>query len=123
MAKILVAEDDRMLLKTIAFKLEKEGHDVFTAPDGRQALEIINEEKPELLISDIMMPYLNGLELINHIKSLSNQQMAIIMLTSNGQEDTVMKAFEMGVDDFVTKPFSLNELFIRVKKHLLVMHN
>ena len=118
MAKILIAEDDRMLLRTIAFKLEKEGHEVFTASDGRRALEIVEEVKPDLLISDIMMPYLNGLELIPMVKESLGGSTSIIVLTSIGLEDTVVKAFELGADDFISKPFSQGELLMRVKKQL-----
>jgi len=117
MAKILIAEDDRMLLRTIAFKLEKEGYEVKTALNGRQAAEMIEQESPDLVLSDIMMPYVNGLELIEIVKSCSLKT-SMIMLTSIGLEDTVVKAFEMGADDFMTKPFNLGELLIRIRRHL-----
>lgn len=118
MAKILVAEDDRMLLRTIAFKLEKEGHEVFIASDGRRALEIAEEVELNLVISDIMMPYITGLELIPQIKDRYGDRTSVIILTSIGLEDTVVKAFELGADDFISKPFSQGELIMRVKKQL-----
>ena len=120
MAKILVAEDDRMLLKSIAFKLEKEGYDVVTASDGRQAVELLEQENPDLVVSDIMMPYLNGLEVIPYVKAHS-ENIAMIMLTSIGLEDTVVKAFELGADDFMTKPFNLGELLIRIRRQLITV--
>lgn len=118
MAKILIAEDDRMLLRTVAFKLEKEGHEVFTASNGRQAMKIVDEVALDLVVSDIMMPYVNGLELIPYIKGFLDRKTAVIILTSIGLEDTVVKAFELGADDFMTKPFGQGELMIRVKKQL-----
>lgn len=120
MAKILVAEDDRMLMKSIAFKLEKEGYEVITASDGRQAVELVEKENPNLVVSDIMMPYLNGLEVIPYVKA-NSENTAIIMLTSIGLEDTVVKAFELGADDFMTKPFNLGELLIRIRRLLTMV--
>ena len=120
MAKILIAEDDRMLLKSIAFKLEKEGYDVVTASDGRQAVELLEQESPDLVVSDIMMPYLNGLEVIPYVKAHS-ENIAMIMLTSIGFEDTVVKAFELGADDFMTNPFNLGELLIRIRRQLITV--
>ena len=120
MAKILVAEDDRMLLRSIAFKLEKEGYTVVMASNGRQAVEMVESENPDLVVSDIMMPYLNGLEVIPYIKAHS-EKTAVIMLTSIGLEDTVVKAFDLGADDFMTKPFNLGELLIRIRRQLTLV--
>ena len=117
MAKILIAEDDRMLLRSIAFKLEKEGYQTVVASDGRQAIDLVEQENPDLVVSDIMMPYLNGLEIIPYIKA-HNDRTPVIMLTSIGLEDTVVKAFDLGADDFMTKPFNLGELLIRIKRQL-----
>ena len=116
MAKILVAEDDRMLLRTIAFKLEKEGYTVLRASNGREAIKLVKED-PDLVLSDIMMPYLDGLEIIPYIKGHS-ETIAIILLSSIGLEETVVKAFDLGADDFMTKPFNLGELLIRIKRQL-----
>ena len=117
MAKILIAEDDRMLLRSIAFKLEKEGYQTVTASNGREVVELVEQENPDLVVSDIMMPYLNGLETIPYVKAHNNDT-PVIMLTSIGMEDTVVKAFDMGADDFMTKPFNLGELLVRIKRHL-----
>ena len=120
MAKILIAEDDRMLLRSVAFKLEKEGYQVAMASNGRQAVEMLESENPDLVVSDIMMPYLNGLEVIPYVKAHS-ESTAVIMLTSIGLEDTVVKAFELGADDFMTKPFNLGELLIRIRRQLTMV--
>lgn len=113
--KILVAEDEPMLLKTIELKLKKEGYDVIATIDGREAISKIESEQPDLVISDIMMPYASGLELTAILKK-REKQIPIIILSAMEQEKVVMEAFELGADDYITKPFSLNELSIRVKR-------
>lgn len=113
--KILVAEDEPMLLKTIELKLKKEGYDVIATVDGREAIAKIESEQPDLVISDIMMPYASGLELTAMLKK-GDKQIPIIILSAMEQEKVVMEAFELGADDYITKPFSLNELSIRVKR-------
>ncbi|HEY1018566.1 MAG TPA: response regulator transcription factor [Sediminibacterium sp.] len=114
--KILVAEDEPMLLKTIELKLKKEGYEVIVTPDGRQAAEQIESANPDMVITDIMMPYVSGLELINLIRQKLNRKTPVIILSAMEQEKVVMEAFELGADDYITKPFSLNELVIRVKR-------
>lgn len=116
--KVLVVEDERLLLKTIAFKLSKDGYDIKTASDGKEAMEILVEFLPDLVVSDVMMPYVNGLELVKFIKEFTGKQIKVILLTSLGQEDTVMKAFGLGADDFMTKPFSPTELALRINRLL-----
>lgn len=114
--RILVAEDEPMLLKTIELKLKKEGYEVITTQDGREAIAKIEEFTPDLVISDIMMPYASGLEITALLKKNSEKQIPIIILSAMEQEKVVMEAFELGADDYITKPFSLNELSIRVKR-------
>lgn len=114
--KILVAEDEPMLLKTIELKLKKEGYEVITTQDGREAIAKIEEFNPDLVISDIMMPYASGLEITALLKKNRDKQIPIIILSAMEQEKVVMEAFELGADDYITKPFSLNELSIRVKR-------
>ena len=114
--KILVAEDEPMLLKTIELKLKKEGYEVITTADGREAAAKIEELDPDMVITDIMMPYVSGLEIVAIIRKKTNKRIPIIMLSAMEQEKVVMEAFELGADDYITKPFSLNELAIRVKR-------
>jgi DNA-binding response OmpR family regulator len=116
--KILIAEDDKMMLKTIEFKLKKEGYEVVTCTDGRDALEKIVSENPNIIISDIMMPFFTGLDLVNKVKIELKLTTPIIILSNVGLEKTVLEAFELGADDFITKPFSPNELLVRIKKLL-----
>ena len=119
MKKILIAEDDEMMLKTMEFKLVKEGYHVILCPNGQIALEKIVSESPDLIISDIMMPYITGLYIVNRVKIELKLDIPIIVLSAVGLEKTVLKAFELGADDFITKPFNPNELSIRVKRLLL----
>ncbi|NCI51269.1 response regulator transcription factor [Sediminibacterium roseum] len=114
--KILVAEDEAMLLKTIELKLRKEGYEVIATNDGREALKKIVEVQPDMVITDIMMPYSSGLEIVSFVRQQIEKKIPVIVLSSMEQEKVVMEAFDLGADDYVTKPFSLNELLIRVKK-------
>lgn len=114
--KILVAEDEPIMLKTIELRLKKDGYDVTAVSDGREALKQIRENTPDLLITDIMMPYSSGLELVGAVKQELSSPIPVIILSAMGQEDVVVKAFKLGADDFLNKPFSPNELSLRVKR-------
>ena len=117
--KIMVVEDEMMLLKTIEFRLKKEGFDIVTANNGKVAKEMLATELPDLIISDIMMPYVSGLELVKFVKDFKEKDIPVILLTTLRQEHNVMKAFELGADEFMTKPFSPAELVIRAKRILV----
>lgn len=119
MTNILIAEDERMMRKAILFRLQKEGYTVTEANDGKEALELIDSNDFDLVIADIMMPYASGLEVVEHIQNMStNKKPKVILLSALGQENIVLKAFALGADDYMTKPFSPNELMVRVKKLL-----
>jgi DNA-binding response OmpR family regulator len=113
--KILVAEDEPVLLKIIELRLKKEGYTILSAHNGREALAQIEEEQPDLIITDIMMPYSSGLEIISKVKQ-QEKKMHVIVLSAMGKENVVLEAFNLGADDFITKPFSPNELAMRVKR-------
>lgn len=117
--KILVCEDDIMTQKAIEHKLNAENFEVEKASDGKEALKILEDKEIDLLITDLHMPKLDGLELINYLRNEKKKNIPIIMLTRVGVEETVLKAFELGADDYITKPFSPNELILRVKKVLM----
>ncbi len=117
--KILVAEDEPMLLKTIELKLRKEGYEVIATADGREAIAKLTESEPDMVITDIMMPYASGLEIVSVVRQQIKRKIPIIILSAMEQEKVVMEAFELGADDYITKPFSLNELAIRVKKMMI----
>jgi DNA-binding response OmpR family regulator len=118
MEKILIAEDNKLIQQTIAYKLIKDGFEVITVDDGKACLEMLKNTKVDLLITDLFMPFINGNEVISTIRNEWNNKMPIMVLSSAGSEDTVLKAFELGGDDYMVKPFSLSELTIRVKKLL-----
>ena len=113
---ILVVDDDQALLKLIRRFLELGGYDVTTASDGETALRLIDAEKPSLVLLDIRMPGLNGYQVCESVRKLSN--VPIIMLTARGQLDDVIHGFAVGADDYVTKPFGVDELLARVKAML-----
>ncbi len=117
--KVLLAEDDIMMLKTIEFKLLKEGYQVIACADGKEAMLKIESENPDIIISDIMMPFFTGLDIVNRVKIELKLTTPIIILSAVGLENTVVEAFELGADDFITKPFSPNELIMRIKRLLL----
>lgn len=114
--KILVCEDDFMMLKTIEHKLLREGYEVELAEDGKVAFEKLNEQEYDLVVTDLLMPYSTGLEVIDLIRNKLNKKIPIIVLSKVGMEKTVLQAFDMGTDDYIVKPFSPNELIIRIKR-------
>ncbi|WP_153798922.1 response regulator transcription factor [Foetidibacter luteolus] len=114
--RILIAEDEPLMLKTLELKLKKEGYDVLGCPDGRDALNKISHFMPDMVITDIMLPYASGLEIVNAVKAIGEKNIPVIVLSAMGQENTVEEAFTLGADDYVTKPFSLTELAMRIKR-------
>ena len=117
--KILIAEDEPLMLMAIEAKLKNDGFEVMSAQDGREALKILENYEPDIIITDILMPYTSGLELIGVVRS-TQKSIPIIVLSGLGQEETVMEAFDLGADDFLTKPFNPTELALRVKRLLKV---
>jgi DNA-binding response OmpR family regulator len=116
--KILVAEDEPLMLMAIVGKLKKDGYEVTGTTNGREALKAYEETSPDLIITDILMPYTSGLELIGIVKSNPRNTIPVIVLSGLGEEETVMEAFQLGADDFLTKPFNPTELSMRVKRLL-----
>ncbi|MGH7714756.1 MAG: response regulator [Vulcanimicrobiaceae bacterium] len=111
--RILVVDDESAILQTLRFNLARSGYQVSTAGDGRTALALVASEEPNLVILDIMLPVLDGVETCKEIRRHSN--VPIIMLTAKDQEIDKVVALEIGADDYVTKPFSLAEFMARVK--------
>ena len=116
--KIVLAEDNSILSLLLKFKLEKEGFTVFSAENGKKAIELIEEHNPAMILTDIMMPFFSGLEIISHVRNKLNQVIPIIVFSSAGHEEMVVNAFNLGATDFMGKPFSPNEMIIRVKRLL-----
>lgn len=114
--KILIAEDEPIMLKTMELKLKRDGHQVLTANNGRDALDLIRTNDVDLVITDIMMPYTSGLEILGFVKNITGKKIPVIVLSAMGQENVVVEAFNLGADDYITKPFSPNELSLRVMR-------
>ena len=112
---ILIAEDDELILRTVEHKLVKEGHEVVLTRHGREAIETSNELDLDLVVTDIMMPFASGIELLSAIKTIG-KKIPVIVLSSMGQEEVVVDAFDLGASDFMVKPFSPNELVLRIKR-------
>ena len=109
--KILIADDEESIIEVVKIYLEKEGYSVLTALDGDTALELEIAEKPDLLILDIMLPKMSGLELCRAIE----REVPVIFLTAKTSEEDKIAGFALGADDYITSPFSPRELIARVK--------
>ncbi len=114
--KILVVDDEAAILQTLRYNLERSGYEVVTAGDGRSAIAMAQDEEPDLIVLDIMLPVLDGMEACKEIRKTSS--VPIIMLTAKDQEIDKVLALELGADDYVTKPFALHEFLARVKARL-----
>jgi DNA-binding response OmpR family regulator len=117
MIKVLVVEDNPLMLKTIEMKLKKDGYETICCSDGKTALEKLASEMPDIVLTDIMLPYVSGLEIITVVKAME-KKIPVIIFSSLGQEDVVEEAFSLGADDYITKPLSLTELAIRISRSL-----
>lgn len=114
--KILVVDDEAVLVETIAYNLEQAGYQVITAADGASALEVAHRDSPDLIILDIMLPEMDGLEVCRQLRREGNTATTpIIMLTARGDEIDKVVGLEVGADDYVTKPFGRRELLARVR--------
>ena len=114
--KIYIVEDEPDIRETLKYNFSNEGFEVFTAPDGEEALSNIKKLLPDVLILDLMLPGVSGLDVCKSIRADDDiKDMSIIMLTAKGEEIDRVIGFELGADDYVTKPFSVRELILRVK--------
>ena len=116
--KILICEDEEIMLTALEFRLRKQGFEVILAKDGRQAIQKVQEESPDVLVADIMMPYVTGLELITFIREEMQSALPVIIISALENDEVVLEAFRLGATDFITKPFKPNELILRIKKIL-----
>lgn len=122
--KVLIADDEEDILEIIGYNLRKENYEVFTAKDGKAAIEKAKESKPDLIILDMMMPFYNGMEVCEILRSLPQfEETLIVFLTAIDDESNEIKGLETGADDYITKPISpkvlmsrVNALFRRAKK-------
>jgi DNA-binding response OmpR family regulator len=119
MERVLIVDDDPDILRLVSYNLKQAGFEVFTATNGREGLDAVYRHSPELIILDVMLPDVDGLEVC---RTLRNQEayrrIPILMLTARGEEIDRVVGFELGADDYVMKPFSTRELVLRVKSIL-----
>lgn len=113
MARVLVVDDEKIIVKGLKFSLEKEGYEVLTAYDGEEALRLFNEENPDLIVLDLMLPEVDGFEVCRRIRKSSD--VPIVMLTARGDDIDKILGLELGADDYITKPFNPRELTARIK--------
>ena len=111
---ILLAEDERTLAMIIKDTLEGQGFSVNVANDGEKALSMFEADKPDVLVADVMMPHLDGFELVRRIRK-TDQQTPVIFLTARSAVNDVVHGFEMGANDYLKKPFGMQELIVRIK--------
>jgi two-component system KDP operon response regulator KdpE len=114
--RILVVDDEPQLTRVLRTGLSSRGYDVRAAADGLTALDTFNDWHPDLVITDLGMPNMNGIELCRRLRAIS--QVPIIVLSAKGEEQTKVEALDTGADDFVTKPFGIHELLARVRASL-----
>lgn len=111
--RVLVVDDERRMVGFIRLNLEQDGFEVIEAYNGSEALERLRDSLPDLILLDVMMPDIDGFEVLRTIREIS--QVPVIMLTAKGEEDDKVRGLEWGADDYITKPFSPRELVSRVK--------
>ncbi len=113
---ILIVEDEADILNLLRYNFQSEGYEAWTAKDGEHALALIERQVPDVLLLDIMLPGMDGIEVCKVLKSKpETRDIPVIMLTAKGEEEDRISGFELGIDDYVVKPFSPRELILRVK--------
>ncbi len=117
MSRILIVEDDAAILRGLEMNLQLEGFEVLTAVDGREGLARALNERIDLMVLDIMLPYINGYQILERARK-SGIDVPVIMLSARNAEVDKVMGLDLGADDYVTKPFSVGELLARVKAHL-----
>ena len=119
MAKILVADDDAVTILFVKSLLEDRGHQVITAEDGATAIQLIRNEKPDLVVTDLVMPFRNGLEIIREIREdVGLKRIPVVVISMKGKEGDIVLGLEEGADDYIVKPFHALELVARIQRLL-----
>jgi len=122
MTKILIVDDDAHIRKLVGIILSEEGFSILEAQDGKEALTMLDSEKVNLIILDIMMPNMDGWELCQTIRAYYSDSLPILMLTAKGETTQKVKGFNLGADDYLVKPFQPAELIVRIKALLKRYH-
>jgi two-component system response regulator VicR len=117
--KVLIADDDRFVIEMLDFYLKKEGWDVVTAADGNEVEKMLEKGRYSILLLDVMMPFQTGFDVLKWLKNTSlMNSMRVVMLTAHDQDSTVRQAFDLGADDFISKPFNPELVVTRLKRFL-----
>lgn len=116
--KLLLAEDDQMLASLLKYRLERDGYEVLLEHDGRAVKEKLQAEIPDVVITDIMMPYFSGIQLVDHLRNNLKSDVPIILISAASNDENVVCAFEMGANDFIAKPVSPSELLVRISREI-----
>src|SRR5579862_4159438 len=115
--KILAVDDERHIVRLVQVNLERAGYKVVTAYDGKEALDKVQSERPDLIVLDVMMPYMDGFEVLQTLKkNPATRELPVIMLTAKAQDADVFRGWQSGVDCYLTKPFNPMELIAFVKR-------
>lgn len=115
-AKVLIVEDEAALRQLLSYNLGKEGYDIATSDDGDEVMMAIDEEKPDIVLLDWMLPNRSGIEVCRQLRAQTEtRDLPVIMLTARGEEEDRIRGLELGADDYVTKPFSMSELVARMR--------
>ncbi|MDO8586612.1 MAG: response regulator [Armatimonadota bacterium] len=115
--KILAVDDEKHIVRLVQVNLERHGYEVVCAHDGKEALQKVDEERPDLVVLDVMMPYMDGFEVLQNMRrNPATRDIPVIMLTAKAQDADVFKGWQSGVDCYLTKPFNPMELLSFVKR-------
>lgn len=115
--KILAVDDEKHIVRLVQVNLERAGYEVVTANDGKEALQKVQDENPDLVVLDVMMPYMDGFEVLQNLRrNPATREIPVIMLTAKAQDADVFKGWQSGVDCYLTKPFNPMELLSFVKR-------
>lgn len=118
MKKILVCDDDFIMIKLLEDKIKSSGYEVYIAQDGSKALELLENNEFDLMVTDMHMPHVTGMELIDFVRNDLKKKLPIIVLTKDSSENTTEDAYQVGADDYMLKPVNMNVLLIKIKKLL-----
>lgn len=116
--QILLVEDDDMLASLLNYRFKKDGYEVVLKNDGKQVKTWLNNSLPDIIVSDIMMPYFSGIELVDYIRNKLKSTIPIILLSSASNEENILNAFKIGANDFISKPVNPSELLVRISKEI-----
>src|SRR5688500_12594227 len=117
MSNILIVDDEQSYRQLLTLVFESDGHHVRTAANGREAVELVNQEPPDVIVSDVRMPDMDGIEMLRAVRE-KHTDLGVVFMTAHASVESAREAFKLGADDFVTKPFDVEELKLIVKKTL-----